>query len=171
MTPIVDSIGQVVAKMRDPLTPDGPPYYEFGTWVAITNMLIAKDNRKQLKYKKYPLIFLILDTPETDNGTMVQYDLNIGIAVLTKEVYTPRQRYEHSFRSQLYPLYEQFLKQLRAAGMFTWPGRQDRPPHTKIDRPYWGAQSSTGNTAHKTSDPWDAIEIQNLRINERIKVC
>lgn len=172
MNPIVNSIAQVVAKMRDPLTPDGPPYYEFGDLAAISSLLNAKDNRKQLKYKKYPLVFLLMDTAENhgEGATMAKYDLTVGIAVLTQGKYTPRQRYEMNFPT-LYTLYEDFLLRLRQSGLFTWPGDQTRPQHTKVDRPYWGAETATGNVKNKFSDPIDAIEITNLKINQRIKLC
>ncbi len=170
---IVDSIGRVVARMKDPLITDptlpNPPYYEHGTQAAVNLLLTAKNQRKQLKFQKYPLVYLVQDIPETVEGGYYKFDINIGIMVMTQEKWTTRERYQYNFRDILYPLYNLFLQELKNSALFAWPGMQDRPPHTKWDRPYWGADP--GRTKDYFSDPLDCIELVNLRINQRISNC
>lgn len=167
---IVDSIAQVVAAMRDD-GPDGAPYYLYGHAIEINRELLAKDRNRNLKYQKYPLVWLRLDTPEETHDGLYHFDLNIGLMVLSKDDHTTSDRYVESFRNKLNPMYQRFLKELRNVNLFSWPGAQDRPPHVKIDRPNWGTQVEQGNIKRKFNDPLDCIEIVNLKINQRIKNC
>lgn len=175
MIPVTDIIAQIVATMVDPLVVDddgkaiGPVYYEYGTTNAVNLLLTAKDSKKIYKYQKFPLVFVRMDYPATQEGGMEKYDLNIGIMGFTTEQYTTRERYTKVFRPQLYPLYEQFLKGLRYPGRFSWAGTQDRPPHERYDRPYWG--STEARDKRMFSDPLDCVELVSLRINQRIKLC
>ncbi len=150
-------------------TPD--PYYLYGHRTEISDRLLEKDQDKVQKYKKYPLIALKLDTPETVNEGLWHYDLNIAILAYTDKNYNTEERYTNVFKPVLYPLYESFLKELRNAGMFMWPDEQEFPPHVKIDRPYWGTESKEGNVKQFFNDPLDAIELVNLKFSKRIKNC
>jgi hypothetical protein len=68
-------------------------------------------------------------------------------------------------------MYALFMECLRTSGMFTWTGDLLTPPHTKIDRPYWGVSQGEGNAANIFSDPLDAIEIVNLKLSQNTKKC
>jgi hypothetical protein len=93
----------------------------------------------------------------------------LAIVNRTDQNYNAEQRLERVFKPILYPLFELFFEALQKSPLFMWPGDLRYPPHTKIDRYYWGTQSGAVNVKNIMSDPIDAIEIQNLKINSRIK--
>jgi hypothetical protein len=159
---IVDEIGSVVDSMRG----DGEtPYYIYGNRLEISNRLLEKDKDKVFKHQKYPLIALRMDIPETMANGVYSYSLNIAILDFTDQNYTASERYEKVFKPVLYPLYESFIVHLKRAG-FMWPGNQKFPPHTKIDRPFWGLSSSEKNVKNLFNDPLDAIELIDLKISK-----
>lgn len=186
MNYIVDSIGAVVALMRTDkvlikalqdglpaLTADAysalMPFYMYGHKVEIANRLTQQDKDKVYKYQKYPLVILRLDTAENVENGIIDYQLNVAFMMLTNKKWEAPERYTKVFKPILYPMYESFLKQLKNVGGFMWDQGQDRPRHTKIDRPYWGTSTENGNTADIFNDPLDAIELIDLRISQNYK--
>ncbi|GIV35399.1 MAG: hypothetical protein KatS3mg031_2934 [Chitinophagales bacterium] len=165
MTPLVEKFEQVVARMRGS---NQFPYYMYGHRLEIANRLLEKDQDKVQKYQKYPLVALRQDFEEQHSNGIVTYVLNLAILEYTDKNYTAEQRYENVFKPILYPLYEGLIIAMRQSGFF-WPGFMGIPPHTKIDRPYWGVQFSEKNARNIFNDPLDAIEIVNLKVN--LKSC
>lgn len=161
MKPVVEKIGEVVERMGKC---HGEVYYLFGHRMEIARRLLEKDKDKVYMHKKYPLVALRQDFEEVIGNGMVSYTLNLAIIEFTDKNYTAEQRYENVFKPKLYPLYSTFITALRQSG-FMWAGWQNSPPHTKIDRPFWGVQNSEGNQRNLFADPIDAIEIINLKIN------
>lgn len=186
---VVDDIGTVVNSMRpldnsygngmiDYLTSIGQnenndlkPFYMYGHRLEISNRLLDKDKDMVYKYQKYPLIALRMDFPERVVDGMWQYTLNLAILTYTEKNYNAEERYTNVFKPVLYPLYERFLKVVRESGLFTWPGDQEYIPHTKYDRPFWGISEREGNSKNIFNDPLDAIELVDLKLNQRIKNC
>jgi hypothetical protein len=171
MMPVIeDNIGAVVAKMR---TLQGvgvtTPEYMYGHIPEINTRLQLKQTDPVNRDKKYPLVILRLDAVSDVVGDMVKYNLNLAIVNRTDQNYNAEQRLERVFKPILYPLFELFFEALQKSPLFMWPGDLRYPPHTKIDRYYWGTQSGAVNVKNIMSDPIDAIEIQNLKINSRIK--
>lgn len=184
---IVDDIGLVVDKTRERWLAmdntqilmsnkvitmdgeDGPPYYMYGHRLEIANRLDIKSKDRIQKFKKYPLIALRLDITERIVGPVHHFTLNLAIVHATKTKYTAEERYTNVFKPILYPIYQVFMEELRHGG-FTWDGNQERPEHTKIDRPYYGTPGTEGTTNNIFSDPLDAIEIVDLRISKR-NIC
>lgn len=179
---VVDDIGKVVQAMRnggifDPyfdatFTGDGSPYYMYGHRQEISNRLLQMNNDSGKKRKKYPLIALRMDFTEDVNQGMWRSTLNVIIVAYTDPSFNVEQRYANVFKPVLYPLYENFLKKLAASGLFSWDERLEEtyPPHTKVDRPFWGTPGAEANL--KTifaNDPLDAVEILNLKLNQRLK--
>lgn len=187
MNYIVDDIGAVVTAMQSDailiaaLTTGiadlstkgyaaGMPYYMYGHRTEIADRLTAKSLDKVYKYQKYPLVALRLDTPEENSEGVIKYTLNIAIVMLTDKQWNAEERYVNVFKPVLYPLYDSFLRQLRNVGLFMWDSKHNkRPPHTKIDRPYWGIESKEGNTANIFNDPLDAIELIDLQLTQNFK--
>jgi len=95
-------------------------------------------------------------------------DLNIIIAVNTSPDYTSENRYDNSFRTTLYPLYDLLIKHIVKSKWFinVDPGLV---PHNKIDRLYWGRNGLYNNESNVFNDYIDAIEIQNLSLELRLK--
>lgn len=174
----VESIGKVIHAMQ--LMPDKGwlngktdtnelPYYMYGHRLEIANRLLEKEQDKIFKYKKYPLIALRMDFPEDVYDGLWHFDLNIVLLAFTDKNYNTEERYEKVFKPVLYPLYQAFLKQIKDSGLFMWDGAQNVPPHTKVDRPFWGIEEREKNSKYIFNDPLDGIELINLRLNQIVK--
>ena len=162
MNHIVKQIEYIVSLMQDV---NGSPYYMYGHQREIANRLLLQGKSPSKKDNRYPLIALRLDTSEQMNNGYISYNLNIGIFTNTSKSINAEERYAQTITPILTPIYEEFLYQLKRSGLFFWPGSQDRPPHTKIDRPFWGTDGGSGNDRYIFNDAIDAIEILDLRIN------
>jgi hypothetical protein len=171
MRTVVDDIGAIVAEMRSRNGSD-TPYYLYGHRKEIANKLLARNKDKMFTFQRYPLIALRMDFAEDRSEGMIRLNLNLGIFAFTDMNYDAAKRYEVNFKPILYPLYDLFFEVLRESELFTWPGDLDNPPHTKIDRPYWGIEEREGNVRNIFNDPIDAIEILNLRVNQEVgEIC
>lgn len=148
------------------------PFYMHGHPLEIINILSQKDKHDVHKFNKYPLIALFQDFSETMGENQATRsavsDLKIIIAVNTLQDYTSENRYDNTFRPTLYPLYDLLIKHIERSGWFknVSPGLAS---HTKIDRLYWGHTGLYGNEANIFNDYIDAIEIQNLSLELRLK--
>lgn len=182
MRVLVDDIGTVVASMRSDarvaaLLNDAKinglfPFYEYGHRREIARLLMEKENDLVRKYQKYPLVALRMDFPEVQNpGQLVEYDLNIAFLAFTQENYSTAQRYANIFKPLLYPLVGVFFEKLVESGLFVWGDTTQKPPHTKIDRPYYGIEALEDNEANIFNDPLDGIELINLRIRSTDTGC
>lgn len=160
---VVDDIETVVEAMDvSAISGITAVNYIYGHRKSIAARLNKRDD-------KYPLIALRLDTPEEISDGIQKFNLNIVIATLTKGQYTEELRMDKIFRPILYPLYLEFLKQLKNSGLFMWEGSTKYPPHTKIDRHFYGLPGPEGNTKYIFNDPLDGIEILDLKINSTTK--
>lgn len=170
---IVDDIGSVVAAMRPfgTVNPTLTPYYMYGHRLEIAARLSEKDKDSVYKYQKYPLVALRLDTPEVEHDGVIDYNLNIVIVEFTKKNYNAEERYVNVIKPILYPLYNLFIKKLIESGLFMWGPGLKTPPHTKIDRPYWGTAGPEGNIKSIFNDELDGIELMNLKISREINKC
>jgi len=183
---IVDDIGTIVNAMRpidvsygqpmlDYIAANGTPsnqslmpYYMYGHRLELVNRLKEKDKDSVYKYQKYPLIALRMDINEVNSGDLINYSLNLAILNYTEKKYNAEDRMTNVFKPILYPIYERFFIELRESGLFFWDKYQDKPDHTKVDRPYWGVSDSEKNSALIFADPLDAIEIIDLKISRLI---
>lgn len=145
------------------------PFYLYGHRVEIANRLLEKDLQSTLKYKKYPLVALRMDTTEQLDRGVIDFSLNAALIMQTDRNWNAEERYTNVFKPILYPMYASFMKQLRNAGLFMWESAKDLPKHTKIDRPYWGVEGKEGNTANLFNDPLDAIELIDLKLTQNYK--
>ena len=160
-----------IDELFDPSLTGLIPFYRYGHKLDIANRLLVANHDAVFKEQKYPLIALIMDFPEQVSDGMAHYTLHVVLLHLTNANFTIEDRYEQVFRPVLYPLYLKFMEQLRKVGKFHWTGDQQFPPHTKIDRPYWGKVYDQGNAAYIFNDRLDALEITELKISKTIKKC
>jgi hypothetical protein len=178
---IVEDIGRVVQSMRNGGGFDeyfepqfehgtnGAPFYMYGHRMEIADRLSQKNIDPIKKNRKYPLVALKLDIAETIIGDVHEFRLNLVIATYSDAKRNAEERMVATFKPTLYPLYEEFFTQFIASGMFMWDGDQSKPPHIKIDRPYWGTESKEANVKNIFNDPVDAIEIVDLRVRRTDK--
>ncbi len=171
----VDIIEDVVTEVRNDATkpgviPTDSPYYMHGHPLDIIKTLNEKDRSPANKSKKYPLIALFQDFTEeigTDQRIQSSASLNVVIAYSTHSSYNSAQRYDNSFRTILYPLYDLFIAKLISSGWFL-DASEGLTSHEKIDRLYWGRGETKGNKAAIFNDLIDAIEIRNLQLSLRL---
>lgn len=142
------------------------PYFTYGSRKVIDAMLLQK-NGYEFVYQKYPLIALRLPAPIDDEGGVSTVDANILIATFTKKTSKPAERLATTFKPVLYPLYKQFLEMCKRSGEFI----NFNPDHTHIDRMYYGTGGEDENIDSVFSDPLDAVELRNLRLNYILENC
>jgi hypothetical protein len=163
MSLIVSAISDIVNACRD--TEDGAPYFMYGSAKEINARLINKSKGKATVAQKYPLIALIIPFPENDiDSGLIGVELNMAILNNTKLNTNAEEKIQGNLKTVLTPLYEKLLYNIRISGKFTWNGNQEKPPHEKFTRPFWGFPE---DDMQKTifTDPLDAIELVNLKIN------
>jgi hypothetical protein len=181
MKPVVDIFAEVVARVNlamagklPDLTPStGEIQYMHGHPLEIITTLKQKDKGQSARFEKYPLIALFQDFPEdsiaTNIGIKSEVTLHFIIAKGTKRDYKADERYTHNFKPFLYPIYEEFLKQIVADKNFQ-VYTIDKIPRQKWDRLYWGRAGLYGNEGNVFNDYLDCIEIKNLKL-KILEVC
>lgn len=166
---IVEEMAAVVAKVATKLAT--PVYYMYGHPLEIVGRLQEKANSTTMKATAFPLVCLFTDIPE-DNGDNVGFyakdRLNIVICTSTTQTYTSEERTANTFKPILYPIKVELLKQITAYPNFTVNGELK---FRSWDRYFWGRQGLYGSVANPFNDYIDAIEIQNLQITIKNKIC
>lgn len=146
-------------------------HYEHGHPREITNTLATMNEVQEYQFRKYPLIGLFQDFRESPGKGLGQYgtvSLQIIIANQTQPTYLAKERYEHNFKPILYPIYEEFLRQLKKSMYFQVEGELQP---SKIDRLFWGKQGLYGNEANIFKDMLDCIEIQEITLIVKKTQC
>lgn len=164
--PMIDYLDSIQASASNRLL---MPFYMYGHPLEIANRLLEKDKHKVYKYQKYPLIALKMDFEEPVEDGIKSLSLNIAILNFTNEKYNAEERMTNIFKPVLYPIYKRLMEELRDGPEFFWPGNQEYPEHTKVDRPYWGTANQQGNVKNIFNDPIDAIEIIGLKLKQRVQ--
>lgn len=167
---IVDIIGQVVAATDAKVFPIIGKHidYLYGRPSQILTQLTRMNGAPATKGLKYPLIALFMDFPEQSGGSAYYADVKfpkISIATLTTFTDIPAQRYQKTFKTTLYPVYLEFMRQLARHPNIVGndPGAF---PKIKWDRP--GTQPEGENL----NDYLDAIELQNLQLAfKQVNIC
>lgn len=168
---IVEEVQAVVDKTRSAMGKDFELYYMYGHPVEIVTRLQEVTNSPKSKAKKFPLIVLFTDIEVSRNqpvGMFGNARLNLIIATLTVPTYTAPQRLENNFKPILQPIKEQFINQMERHRQFTYP---QEITYTETERYYWGKAGLYGNTANMFNDYIDCIEINNLSLNIKNKIC
>lgn len=174
---LFDIMTSVVSAMevKNPLNTDELLVlnFQFGRQVQIINSLIEKDDGSdETKGTKYPLIAIFTPVYEDFN---TEYYCKVKIPRLVISTITSKgtgdasvaERYESSntFKTILYPLYYELLKQLSINENIVG-GDPDSFNHRKFDDP------GTQPISQGSSDFIDSIEIHNLEITLiQIKTC
>lgn len=171
-TYVVDEIREVVRLTGEGLVKKNflyQIYYMHGHPKEIISRLQAMTKTVSKQSKKYPIICLFQDFVEQRGakpGFYGRTNLQLAIANITKPEYNAEQRYAENFKPVLYPIYNEFIYQLFRYPLFAFQSVEE-VKHTKIDRLYWGSETS----ASKGNDYLDCIEIQNLDILIKQKIC
>jgi len=166
---ITDIFAEIVVDMNTDLLAGFQAYdpkiqqisYQHGHLQEIIETLIQYDKTESKRYKKYPLVILIEDIKERHGQYFTELDLNIILVFHTKKDYKSQERYEKTFNPILLPMYENLMNAL-FYNKYLLVNDVSQIDHTKTNRLYWGREALAGNTANKTGDAIDAVEI-NIR--------
>lgn len=164
---IVEIIGEVVTKVA--VTIPGVRF-EYGHPSDIATTLALYSGTAEFRTQKFPLIGLFLDFPQS-KGRQVDVHttprLNLFIAVNTEHTYTPAQRTEFSFKPVLYPIRDEFFKQLGKHSLIKKP-EGNQFVYEQIDRYQWGKGGLTyyeNGKENAFKDFIDAMEIIGLELD------
>jgi hypothetical protein len=147
-------------------------YYQYGHPLEIIESIQAMAKSRTTEGRRFPLIALFMDFDETKGqrpDVQSEVSLHVVIATSTKPQLKAKQRYDETFRTRLYPIYEAFIQSIQSSGYFT--DVQELVPHTKTDRLYWGKTGLYGGAANVFNDFIDAIEITNLKLSTKQNTC
>lgn len=181
MKPVVDIFREIVERTNAVLIEKNPEIisgagavqYMHGHPLEIINRLKQKDKGQLARFNKYPLIALFQDFPEDSTGSNIGIEseatLHLIIAKGTKREHIASERYEYNFIPFLYPIYEEFLRQV-VADKSIQVYSVDKLQRQKWDRLYWGRSGLYGNEGNIFNDYLDVIEIKNLKL-KIIKTC
>lgn len=174
---IVDVIRDVVAacsaallptlQAKDPLITG--IRYEYGHYTDIQERLqVYKQQQKHV----YPLIALFEDfrIQHGKEGTDGIGNLKIIILYISKNDITRQQREDNVFRPILYPIYTEFLRQLKLSGKFQIYD-ESKIVHDQINRPHWGDPGLYKSDGYLFNDILDGIELANIQLITYQKTC
>lgn len=156
---IEDCINRVRLALN--LTDGNAPYFEFGTYLELLKQIQITDvNQKEI----FPLIWLVWDGGEnTENWRedyMYEINFRLFFCIPVNTELTTRERYEQVLIPKLYPIVDEFIRQIKCHPNIE-TGSNFRYP-TKIHT-YWISQSN-----QQTTDSLSSIEIrlENLLIHK-----
>jgi len=171
---IVDIIGEVVAATDKVLYPTLNRHilYEYGRSIQILRQLQLLNQSITQKDNKYPLFALFQPFPEdssTDYYASVKFP-KISIAMLTQNTDPVSKRYDKTFKPVLYPIYQEFLRQL-----VLHPNIVANDPGAIVHK-HWDLPGSDPASDQikgtNFNDMVDSIIIQDLQLTfKQIKKC
>lgn len=178
MMRIVDILSIVVEKVSVKklayLTSNVDPlitkvWYEYGHYNDIKERIHSYNKDEKFPY---PLICLFEDFPidHSQEGTDGTGNLKIIILYKSDNKVIRTWREEEVFVKVLYPIYEEFLKQLKLSGYFQIYD-ESKIPHRQINRPHWGDPGLYKNESYIFDAILDGIELNNLQLITYKKAC
>jgi hypothetical protein len=150
--------------------------YEYGHYNDIRERILAysKTGTKAV----YPLVALFEDFRISHKQPGITGIANLKLIIVhsSKKDVTRVQRETNVFRPVLYPIYHEFLKQLKLSGKFML-FIAGEVPHDQINRPHWGdpelykGTTATTGTGYIFNEVLDGIEITNLSLITYLPNC
>lgn len=144
--------------------------YDYGHPSDIVAKLVSYNATEEFRYKKYPLIGLFLDFPQSKGiavNVTSRVRFNLFIAVGTTQSFSPEERTQNSFIPLLYPIRDEFFNQLSKHNYILKPeGKQY--VHEQVDRYQWGKgglEYYNNGAKNVFNDYIDAIELLGLEID------
>lgn len=155
-------------QIAEPLTK--AVHYDYGHYTDIRERLVAKG--KSAPDEKYPRVILFEDhrIKHGQEGLTGIADMKLIIVHPSKNTVTRQWREDNVFRPILYPIYFEFLKQLKASGKFQIYD-VTKIQHDQINRPHWGDPGLYKNEGYLLNDILDGIEIANLQLITYLDNC
>lgn len=146
--------------------------YVFGNTQYIKTYLDEMSKGQYGTDEKLPLIALF--TPVVEDRTNPGYHsivkINILIACKTNRDWNNEQRRELSFDNVLVPIYNRFIKELKADRRFDF-GYKENIRHSYSENYSYGKYGAFTSTGDEVSEPIDAIDIRNLELKITHQNC
>lgn len=168
-----DVVSIVSGKLLAKLQAVGPlittVQYDYGHINDINERILA---RQQNGGVMNPMVLLIEDYKTTHGkmGFTGVSNVKIIIVYLSKADITRQQREDNVFRPVLYPIYFEFLKQLKLSGMFNIYD-VTKIQHEQINRPHWGDPYLYGNKEYPLKGVFDGIELNFTELEIYLSNC
>lgn len=143
-----------------------------GTHAEISRIMNDLSKTAQGNKVKFPCIMNFLPDTETvtgsnSGGSIVQVRLNLAICATTESEWLTQTREKQVFDPVLYPVCEEFIRQMSKLPYIQQGYGQ--PPHTKHKIFTTGA--SAGQIHDRYNEHIDAIEIANLTLTLNTRLC
>lgn len=166
---VTSSVLLAQLQQKDPLIT--AVHYDYGHYTDIRERLVAKDKSGKPD-EKYPRIVLFEDhrIKHGQEGLTGIADLKLLILHVSSNKVTRQWREDNVFRPILYPIYFEFLKQLKLSGKFQIYDTT-KIQHDQINRPHWGDPGLYKNEGYLLGDILDGIEIANLNLLTYLDNC
>jgi hypothetical protein len=168
---IVDAFADIVSAMAPALTKQGLSVnYTYGRQPQILTHLQKLNNSITQKNNKYPLLALFLPFKEQFGGdyyATVTFP-KIVIATLSNNTDTPEKRYQEAFKKILYPVFEEFKKQIARHPNIIMQN-EDYLQFKKQDNPGSPPPQADKSGGIQFADYVDAIEIYDLQLTFQAK--
>jgi len=136
----------------------------------VTETLAEMTKNPTASAKKYPLIALFQDFEEDKSSDFIRIRPQLIIATMTDKGLKAADRYELTFKPELYPIYDTFLEVIAKSGYFN-EATVKQIKHIKIDRLFWGRTGLYGSEKNIFNDYIDCIEIKELTLNVKPNSC
>lgn len=139
----VDVFGDIVNEVRKEYDPIGleNPYYLYGHPLDISNQLQCIAGSSETRFKKYPLICLLLDLPENhEKSDVYDYSVNPTVLVLTESLkeWNSIERTEHSFKPVLNPITKILIQKINVSEHLL--NKSMNYEYLKTDKYFWGKE-------------------------------
>ena len=160
MITVVDIFADIIAEVQNVYDHSGfeKPYFMHGHPVEIATILSEKDASDVYRYKKYPAICLFQDFDENWSADSIECpSLNIAIITDTKAEFEASERYQSTFKDELYPIFSILIDKIKSSKHLDM--NRDQITFVKTDRLFWGR-----NNQAIMNDFIDAIEISKLKL-------
>ena len=118
MITVVDIFADIVTEVQKVYDPTGleKPYFMHGHPVEIVTILSEKDASDVYRYKKYPAICLFQDFDENWSADSIECpSLNIVIITDTKAEFEASERYQNTFKDELYPIFSILIDKIKSS--------------------------------------------------------
>lgn len=143
--------------------------YEYGHYNDISSRILEyAKNRVNV----YPLVCLFEDFAISHRKEGLDGISNLKIIILYKsrDTVTRQWREDNIFRPILYPIYQEFLQQLKLSGKFNIYD-VTKIKHKQINRPHWGDPALYKNGGYLFNEILDGIELSDLELETFLKTC